>query len=221
MAIKPRPAARRDRKQLRNPKAEVRARLLEAATEQIRQEGFPQLRVEEIAARAQLSVGTFYLYFDGKDDLFVQLVVDHTNRLQERLQAAYQREGSFAERMQGALDAYLDFVQDNEAGFLYFRGSGTVDTTVGRLSTWAVDQHAADLAPVLEAAMDEGEIAPVDVALAAQTVIGLVQHLAGFWLEHRSVGERPDLQRFINHTLMFGLAARSPAPGLSEGGGDR
>ena len=28
-----------------------------------------------------ISVGTFYLYFGGKDDLFVQLVLEYTNRL--------------------------------------------------------------------------------------------------------------------------------------------
>lgn len=213
VTIKPRAAPRRDRKQLRNPKAEVKARLLEAAAELIRREGFPQLRVEEIAARAELSVGTFYLYFDGKDDLFVQLVVEHTNRLGERLRTAYASEGGFPERMQAALDAYLDFVEENPTGFLYFRDSGTVDTTVGRLSTWAIDQHVADLQPVLETAMATGEIRRDDAALLAQTIIGLVQHLAGFWLDNRDHCTRPELQRFINQTLMFGSAARNPTPG--------
>ncbi len=186
--------------------------MLEAAADLIRREGFPQLRVEEIAARAGVSVGTFYLYFEGKDDLFVQLVVEYTRRLRERLGAAFVGGASFTERMQRALDAYFDFVEENDAGFLYFRDSGTVDTTVGRLSTWAVDQHAEDLRPQLEEAMASGEIRRDDPMLLAQAVVGLVQHLAGFWLEHRDQMSRAELHRFVNYQLMFGWTVRSPSP---------
>ena len=211
--IKPVSTPKRARKELRNPNPEVTARLLEAAAELIRREGFPQLRVEEIAERAGVSVGTFYLYFAGKDDLFVQLVVEYTTQLRERLTKAYGVDGSYAARMQRALDAYLDFVEENEAGFLYFRDSSTVDTTVGRLSTWAFEQHVADLRPVLEEAMNRSELRRDDVTLLAQATLGVVQHLAGFWVEHRDHCSRADLQRFINQLLTFGSAARAPAPG--------
>lgn len=213
MAIRPLSSPKRTRKELRNPNPAVTARLLDAAAELIRQEGFAQLRVEEIADQAGVSVGTFYLYFAGKDDLFVQLVVEFTTRLRERLTAAYAVDGSYAERMQRALKAYLDFVEDNEAGFLYFRDSGTVDTTVGRLSTWAFDQHVADLRPALEDAMERGEIRRDDATLLAQATLGVVQHLAGFWVEHRHHCSRAELQRFVNQLLTFGSVARPPAPG--------
>lgn len=213
MGIKPLGRQKRERKKLRNPNPEVTARILEAAAELIRREGFPQLRVEEIAEQAGVSVGTFYLYFNAKDDLFVQLVVEYTTRLQARLTAAYTVAGSYAERMQRALDAYLDFVEENEAGFLYFRDSGTVDTTGGRLSTWAIDQHVGDLRPLLEEAMGRGEMRRDDPTLVAQATIGLVQHLAGFWLEHRDHCSRAELQRFVNQLLTFGAAPRPSEPG--------
>lgn len=209
MAIKPVPPPRAGRKKLRNPNPDVRRRLLEAAAALLHDAQFPQLRVDEVAARAEVSVGTFYLYFEGKDDLFVHLVVEYTGRLRERLQAAYSGPGSFAERMQRALDAYLTFVEENEAGFLYFRDSGTVDTTVGRLSAWAIDQHVTDLLPVLEEAIDAGELRRDDPALLAQAILGLTQHLAGFWLEHRDHCSRQELQRFVNQFVTFGSVARS------------
>jgi hypothetical protein len=99
-------------------------------------------------------------------------------------------------------------------GFLYFRDSGTIDTTVGRLSTWAFDQHVADLRPVLEEAMERGEIRRDDVTLLAQATLGVVQLLAGFWVEHRDHCSRAELQRFINQLLTFGSVARPPAPGV-------
>ena len=39
---------------------------MDAAADLIKEEGWPAVRIDEIAERAGLSVGTFYLYFDGK-----------------------------------------------------------------------------------------------------------------------------------------------------------
>ncbi|HEX6237857.1 MAG TPA: helix-turn-helix domain-containing protein, partial [Acidimicrobiales bacterium] len=74
-AVKPK---KRGRRQLQTPNEEVRTRILEAAALLIADGGFPALRIDELAERAEISVGTFYLYFEGKDDLFVQLVESFT-----------------------------------------------------------------------------------------------------------------------------------------------
>jgi len=50
---------RRPRKRPRTPNPEVRRRLMVAASELIHEQGVPQLRVEDVAARADLSVGTW------------------------------------------------------------------------------------------------------------------------------------------------------------------
>ena len=181
---------------------------MEAAAALIRKDGVPSLRIEEIAERAGLSVGTFYLYFDGKADLFVNLVVDYTERLQERLRAAYESEGNAIERLQRALDAYLDFVSDHESGFLYFRNAGTVDTTVGSISSWAFSVHAEDLKPVLREAMESGQIRDVDPELAAQTILGLHQHVAGYWLENKDRVSREEVREFLASFVAVGLAPR-------------
>ena len=218
MEIRPRPAPRKGRKQLRNPNPQVTARLLEAAAELLRHETFSRLRVEEVARQAELSVGTFYLYFDGKDDLFVQLVVEFTGRLRQRLVAAYQGPGDFWVRMQEALVAYLDFVEENEPGFLYFRDGGTIDTTVGHLSSWALDRHVEDLLPLIDEAMEAGQLRRDDPTLTAQAILGTVQHLAGFWLTHRQTWSRDELRRFLGRLLASGLSTL-PHEGPDRGGG--
>jgi AcrR family transcriptional regulator len=178
---------------------------MEAASELIHEQGVPQLRVEEVATQAGLSVGTFYLYFDGKDDLFAHLVIDYTERLRERVRAAYAGPGTLIERMERSLEAYLAFVEENEKGFLYFRDAGTIQTRVGRLSTWAFDQHAADLLPLLEEGMASGEYRSMDPQRTAQAIVGLVQHMAGWWLEHRDECPREDLARFLLTLTGLGL----------------
>lgn len=195
---------RRQRKGLQTPNPEVRQRLMDAAVHLINEGGYNALRIEEIAARAGLSVGTFYLYFDGKSDLFVNLVQDYTDRLRDRLMSA--GGDTPTEQLARSFDAYLDFVVENEKAFLHFvRASGSMQTNQGPLSTWAVNRHAADLQPGLEAAIRQGEVRPVNPVLASQSIVALTQHLAVFWLEHKDVTSREGLKEFLLAFVAVGI----------------
>jgi AcrR family transcriptional regulator len=141
--IKPVRSAARQRRALRNPNPEVRLRLLEAADKLIHEQGFPSLRIEQIVEKAGLSIGTFYLYFESKDDLFINLVIQNTGLLQRRLEAASMTDGTVLQRFDRVLDTYLDFVKEHERGFLFYHIAGYVDTNVGSLSSWACNQCAA------------------------------------------------------------------------------
>jgi len=50
--------------------ARTRARLLEAAKEVFEEDGFLEARISDIAERAGLSHGSFYHYFDSKEEIF-------------------------------------------------------------------------------------------------------------------------------------------------------
>src|SRR3989304_1964566 len=120
---------RRQRKGLQTPNPDAPQRPLEAGLELINEGGYNALRIEDIASRAGLSVGTFYLYFEGKSDLFVNLVQDYTRRLRDRLRNAGARTPT--SRLARSLDAYLDFVLENEQAFLHFvRTSGAMQTNM-------------------------------------------------------------------------------------------
>ncbi|MGL5010712.1 MAG: TetR/AcrR family transcriptional regulator, partial [Paracoccaceae bacterium] len=55
-------------------KADRNARIIEAAAEMFRADGFDAVRMEDIAARAEVSPGTVYNYFPAKGDLLVAIV---------------------------------------------------------------------------------------------------------------------------------------------------
>ncbi|HEX5732096.1 MAG TPA: TetR/AcrR family transcriptional regulator [Blastocatellia bacterium] len=205
--IKAIPSIGRQRRQLRTPNPLVRQQFISAAAELIHDEGFQALRVEEIVERAGLSIGTFYLYFQSKDDLFVSLVIDYTDRLKRRLEEAVSAEGTMMERLARALDAYLDFVKASERGFLYYHDLGNVETTVGPLSSWACDHSATALRPLLEEGMARGEIKSADPDLLAQTLVGLTQHMAGYWLHHQESYTREQVKAFLLNFVGGGLGA--------------
>jgi AcrR family transcriptional regulator len=197
MHIKAIPQVGRQRRRLRTPNPQVRQQFITAAAALIHDEGFQGLRVEEIVERAGLSIGTFYLYFESKDDLFVSLVIDYTDQLKRRLEAALNTEGRIRERISRGLDAYLDFVKNSERGFLYYRDLGNVETTVGPLKVWACNHSATALRPLLAEGMTRGEIRSTDVDLLAQTLVALTQHLMGYWLQHQEVYTREQVKDFL------------------------
>jgi AcrR family transcriptional regulator len=180
---------------------------MSAAAELIREYGFPDLRIEEIVERAGLSVGTFYLYFESKADLFVALVTEYTERLRERLKWASSTDRPVTERLARALDVYLDFVEENEKGFLYFaRAAESLNTSAGRLSAWAFGVHAATLKPLIAEAMEAGAMVRLDPELTAQALVGLTQHMAAYWLENRDRYTREDLREFLLAAMSATLA---------------
>jgi len=55
-----------------------RQRILRAATDVFAQNGYFNAKVSEIAKSAGVADGTIYLYFDGKEDLLVNIFREHT-----------------------------------------------------------------------------------------------------------------------------------------------
>jgi AcrR family transcriptional regulator len=135
----------------------------------------------------------------------VQLVDSFTEQLRERFRAASEGGGTVVERLGHRLDAYLDFVEENRRGFQYFRDSGAVETTGGRLSTWAMGVHAQDLRPLLEEGMAAGDLRPMDGDLLSHAIVGLLQHMAGVWLDHPGDVTRDHLRAFVDGLIAFGI----------------
>ena len=60
---------------------ETRARLIAAAKEVFEQDGFLDARISDIAEKAGLSHGSFYHYFESKEEVFREVVAEMDERL--------------------------------------------------------------------------------------------------------------------------------------------
>jgi AcrR family transcriptional regulator len=66
----------------RSPKGvETRARLVDAAKHVFEDDGFLDARISDIAERAGLSHGSFYHYFESKEEVFLEVAVAQEERL--------------------------------------------------------------------------------------------------------------------------------------------
>lgn len=64
-------------------KAERTLRILDAAAELFCQNGFENVKAEEIAQLAKVSVGTLYNYFRGKNEILMTLIAVENERLED------------------------------------------------------------------------------------------------------------------------------------------
>ena len=91
----------------------TRDKLLQAAEVEFGEKGFHDTGISDITYRAGVALGTFYSYFEGKEEIF-QALVSYMNRrirgwIGERIADAPDR--LTAERL--GLEAYIEFVREH------------------------------------------------------------------------------------------------------------
>ena len=69
-------------------KQELRSKILEAANKMLAKEGYEKTSLRKIAKEVEYSVGTIYLYFKNKDELFFAIHEEGFNLLYEKLAPA-------------------------------------------------------------------------------------------------------------------------------------
>jgi AcrR family transcriptional regulator len=106
---------------------ERQAQILEAALELFAEKGLHDTKVSEIAARAGVSQGTVYWYFDSKEELFEAAFMSQFDALVEPLYAVIEdEERSAAENLLAVATASIDlFGSNTEIVFLMLQVMAT------------------------------------------------------------------------------------------------
>jgi AcrR family transcriptional regulator len=101
-------------------KAATRDKLLRAARRVFARRGFHGASVEEIAAEAGYSTGALYSNFDGKEDLFLELMEHEVANNIREIAAAVGDRASVAERARGGAQHWMAFVAREREMLLLF-----------------------------------------------------------------------------------------------------
>src|SRR5271155_1332854 len=86
----------------------TRADLLGAALRVISRKGFHATRIADIAAEADVGLGTFYLHFKTKNEIFIELIEQGAGELRKNLSEAKAGVHSPAEKLKITIDVILD-----------------------------------------------------------------------------------------------------------------
>lgn len=100
------PRTERGRKTLR--------KLLDAAALEFGERGFHDASITGITARAGTALGTFYTYFDSKDEIFRALVQDLSEKVRSAARRALKTEQNAIDTERVALTGFLNFAQEHK-----------------------------------------------------------------------------------------------------------
>jgi AcrR family transcriptional regulator len=101
-------------------RAETRERLLGAAREVFASRGYHAASVEHVAERAGFSTGAVYSAFGSKEELFLALLERELRRHTEQIEVAIRDRPSVDDRVRGAADHWMSFVEREPRMVLLF-----------------------------------------------------------------------------------------------------
>ncbi|WP_253861567.1 TetR/AcrR family transcriptional regulator [Mycobacterium asiaticum] len=207
-------------------RARTRTMILDAAEVVFSREGYDAARIEEIAAAADVSVGSIYTHFDGKRGVYLHLVdrslelfADYMTRSEDPALTALQR-------VLAGGDAYLRFHLERPGAFhfLAYRNPGTTPLSGDEGPEAKIRDRVGELLARFAAQIDDaitaGEARAVDSMRltrylwgAWNGVIALRLQPEGLALTEAEIAETLELARWL---LREGLAS----PALRDDNGE-
>lgn len=181
-----------------------REAILRAAEDVFGSQGYAAASIAEITRRADTALGTFYIYFPGKEEVFRELVMEMgkltRSGITEAVQAAPNR--LVAER--AGLEAFLRFVSERPSLYRIVEEARFVDPVAYRqyFSGFARAYEAQ-----LTAAQDAGEVSPGDAEVRAWALMGIAKTLGERFVIW---DEAPDIDRVV--TEAFAMIRDGIAP---------
>jgi AcrR family transcriptional regulator len=158
---------------------DTRRRLLDAAERVFGELGFHDASIVKLADAAGVASGTFYLYFDSKKAIFVELMRDLNRRIRHAMSEGAARGTTRLESELLGFDAYFRFTSEHPALYRIIRQSEFVAPEMLR---YHYDRVAEGYVIALEKAMEAGEIGPVDAEVTAYALMGLGELVGMRWI---------------------------------------
>jgi AcrR family transcriptional regulator len=133
----------------------TRKALIDAASDVVGQHGYMGATVTAITRRARVAQGTFYNYFESREDLFQQLLPALTRTMFDHIIAAAAGAKTTPAREEATLRAYFDFLHRVPSFYRILYEAETFAPAAYRMN---VDMIARNYTRQLETARARGEI---------------------------------------------------------------
>jgi AcrR family transcriptional regulator len=197
--------ATRDAGRREELKAQNREKLLAAARKVFAEKGLGEATARDIVRETDLASGTFYNYFQDKNDVFRALIAELADKARAVVRAQRREPGrTVDERVEGAYRAYFELVlEERELFEVLRRNAGLVGVvTDDEIFEAAIRELFVDLVEWTNA----GEVPEVDLDYLATAMVGAGFQVATHLLDRNP----PDVDaaaRFCTRLFMGGIPA--------------
>jgi AcrR family transcriptional regulator len=171
--------------------AETRARLLDAAKQIFEEHGFLDARISDIAERAQLSHGSFYHYFDSKEQIFREVAEAVDEQLSAPLESVIFDARSSAtpqERIREAMRRHLESYRTEARIMGVIEQVARYDDHVKALRTARHRQYVDQIAESIRHLQRRGMVDPeLEPAIAIAALGAMTSRFPEMWLVEGNV----------------------------------
>jgi len=212
--------ARTPREEARKARTDVyRQHVLQAAEQVFAERGFEAARVQDISARAGLSMGTIYAIFPGKADLHRALLEERGGELRDLVAEVAHRPLAPRDALQALIALYVDYFVAHPDFLRMHLRSGT-SWVLSPAGTETQVRHWRDIhelqAEIFRRGVAAGVFVDEEPSYLAKLFSAVDQVLLAEWVEGGMLADRETLTRRLTATVERALCqppARSkPAP---------
>jgi AcrR family transcriptional regulator len=172
--------------------AQTRARLIDAAKQIFEEDGFLDARISDIAERAGLSHGSFYHYFESKEEIFREVAAEVDERLSAPLGSVILDPQSTApphERIREAIRLHLESYRDEARIMGVIEQVSRYDAHLNAMRVERHKRYVKQIASSIRQLQRHGLADPrLDPTIAASVLGAMTNRFPEMWLVQGFVG---------------------------------
>jgi TetR/AcrR family acrAB operon transcriptional repressor len=160
---------------------QTRARLISSGKQLFAKRGLHGVTTHDIARRAGVAAGTFYLHFKDKTELFREIAIETMAELRRVMESVSRPEVGLRDGVGARVAALVGFAEANRDVMLIIFGN---DADAAEIESELLDRLAADIARGRSLKVESGEMpAEIDPAVMSQALVGMLARVVRWWLE--------------------------------------
>jgi AcrR family transcriptional regulator len=186
--------------------ARTRQRLLDAAEHVFTEHGYHDASIVKITDTAGVAMGTFYLYFRSKKELFDELLRDLNRRVRHAMSEASSQGETRLEQEVLGFKAFFRFTSEHPGLYRVIRQAEFVSPEMLR---YHYDKLSSGYVEGLRAAAERGEVGEIDAEVSAWALMAAGELIGMRWILWEQRDEMPErvleeLERIIACVLETG-----------------
>ncbi len=198
-------------------KVQNRLIILEAARTVFADLGYGATTVRDIIRATPLASGTFYNYFQSKEEVLQAIQDESALRIRPRLHEERTKAATIEEFISGTFRTFFEYVASDQSNFRALRRS--TDTMRVRMDTPEIVAGFEELREDLESAIAKGLFPPVDADFLMASIVGVAFEIAER-MQSRDASDPQAAAVFATALFMGGvhsLPHRASGDGKSSG----
>ena len=161
------------------PHNDKRKQIINAAIEIFSQKGYHRAKIQDITRSVGISTGTFYIYFNNKQDLFIEVIDDVLRTIIHDEVKSLRNEDDFFKRLEIRGKAfYKNYLKYDEILYQLRAEMASEDDWPQNRVKKAYRDITEPVIRELENALNQGILRPIDPELLAYALTGMIEILS-------------------------------------------